>query len=48
MAGTGRWGNHVGDELVVSGPALGLQDAHAFLRIESGILSAIAEVDEVG
>jgi hypothetical protein len=48
VAWTASWGNHVGDELVVSGSGLGLQDAHAFVSIESCILSAIAKIDGVG
>src|ERR1700730_11741495 len=41
-------GDHVCDELVVSGARLRLQDAQAFIRVESCILAAVATVDEVG
>src|SRR5258708_24496763 len=47
MTGTGRRSDHVRDKLVVSGATLRLQDTHAFIRIESCILAAVAEVNEV-
>src|SRR5882757_4157222 len=43
-----RGGDHVCDELVVSGARLRLQDAEAFIRVESCILAAVAKVHEVG
>src|SRR5712664_1230187 len=48
MTGARRWGDHVGDKLVVSRATLWLQDTHTFIRIESCVLAAVAEVDEVG
>jgi hypothetical protein len=47
MARTGRWGNHIRYKLIVSRARLRLQDTHAFIRIESCILAAVAKVDEV-
>src|ERR1700688_387981 len=48
MTGTWRRRNHVRDKLVVARAGLRPQDTHAFICIESRILPAIAEVDEIG
>src|SRR5260370_34656879 len=48
MTGTRRRGYHVRNKLVVSRAGLRLQDSHSFIRIESCILAAVAEVNEVG
>src|SRR5882724_3671045 len=47
MAGTWRRSDHVCDKLVVSRATLRLQDTDPFIRIESRVLAAIAEVNEV-
>src|ERR1700722_4215818 len=48
MTGTWRRRNHVRDKLVVPRAGLRPQDTHAFICVESRILPAIAEVDEIG
>ena len=47
MTGARRWGDHIRDKLVVSCGTLRLENTHSFLGIESCILAALAEVDEV-
>src|SRR5712671_4135118 len=48
MTGTGRRGDHIRDKLVISRATLRLQDTNAFIRIETCILAAVAEIDEIG
>ena len=47
MTGAGCWGDHVRDKLVVPCATHGLQNADALVRIESRILTAVAEVNEI-
>src|SRR3979409_4778 len=47
MTRTRRRRDHARDRLVVSGAGLRLQDTDAAISIESCILTAVAEIDEV-